>query len=69
MPSRLFYIHIAIAGKWSKNMLRDALKADLYHHQGQLPNNFAKTVPTSQALNAIQMFKDEYLLDFMNVEE
>lgn len=69
MPSRLFYIHIAIAGKWSKNMLRDALKADLYHHQGQLPNNFAKTVPTSQALKAIQMFKDEYLLDFMNVEE
>uniref|UniRef100_UPI004027E5EF PDDEXK nuclease domain-containing protein n=1 Tax=Prevotella sp. TaxID=59823 RepID=UPI004027E5EF len=69
LPSRLFYIHIAIVGKWSKNMLRDALKADLYHHQGQLPNNFAKTVPTSQALKAIQMFKDEYLLDFMNVEE
>ena len=69
MPSRLFYIHIAIASKWSKNMLRDALKADLYHHQGQLPNNFSKTVPTSQALKAIQMFKDEYLLDFMNVEE
>ncbi|GJG68257.1 hypothetical protein PRLR6025_17260 [Prevotella lacticifex] len=69
MPSRLFYIHIAIIGKWSKNMLRDALKADLYHHQGQLPNNFAKTVPISQALKAIQMFKDEYLLDFMNVEE
>lgn len=26
-------------------------------------------MPTSQALKAIQMFKDEYLLDFMNVEE
>ncbi len=69
LPSRLFYIHFALVGKWNKNMLRDALKADLYHHQGQLPSNFAKTVPTSQALKAIQMFKDEYLLDFMNVEE
>ena len=66
---RLFYIHEAIVGQWNKYKLRDALKADLYHHQGQLPNNFAKTVPTSQALKAIQMFKDEYLLDFMNVEE
>ena len=66
---RFFYIHEAIAGQWNKYKLRDALKADLYHHQGQLPNNFAKTVPTSQALKTIQMFKDEYLLDFMNVEE
>lgn len=66
---RLFYMHEAIVGQWNKYKLRDALKADLYHHQGQLPNNFAKTVPTSQALKAIQMFKDEYLLDFMNVEE
>lgn len=69
LEERLFYIHEALAGLWNKYKLREALKADLFHHQGQLPNNFAKTVPTSQALKAIQMFKDEYLLDFMNVEE
>ena len=46
------------------------LKADLFHHQATLPNNFAKTMPnTRTALQAIEMFKDEYLLDFINVEE
>ncbi len=55
---------------WDKYALRDYLKADLYHHQGQLPNNFALTLPkTLHAQKAISMFKDEYLLDFVNVEE
>lgn len=31
---RIFYIHEAIVGLWNKYKLRDALKADLYHHQG-----------------------------------
>ena len=67
---RIFYIHQAYINKWDKYKLRDLLKADLYHHQGQLPNNFAKTIPASKnAIRAIEMFKDEYLLDFINVEE
>ena len=46
------------------------LKGKLYEHQGEMPNNFAKTMPSTQsALRAIEMFKDEYLLDFINVEE
>lgn len=44
------------------------MKADLYHHRGTLPNKFAKTMSdTRTALQAIEMFKDEYLLDFINV--
>ena len=67
---RIFYIHQTYLNKWDKYKLRDLLKADLYHHQGQLPNNFAKTIPaTRSAIRAIEMFKDEYLLDFINVEE
>lgn len=67
---RIFYIHQTYINKWDKYKLRDLLKADLYHHQGQLPNNFAKTIPASKnAIRAIEMFKDEYLLDFINVEE
>ena len=43
---------------------------DLYTHQGKLPNNFKKTIPDHlQAYRAITMFKDEYLLDFINTEE
>lgn len=49
---RIFYIHQAYINKWDKYKLRDLLKSDLYHHQGQLPNNFAKTIPASK--NAIR---------------
>lgn len=70
IEERLFYIHQTYINQWDKYHLRDMMKADIYHHQGELPNNFAKTMPdTRTALQAIGMFKDEYLLDFINVEE
>ena len=70
LDARLFYIHECATRYWSKYTLRDYLKADLYHHQGALPNNFAQTLPdTKQAIKAVCSFKDEYLLDFINVEE
>ena len=35
-----------------------------------MPNNFVKTIPDiRQSLKAIEMFRDEYLLDFINIEE
>ena len=67
---RLFYIQYAFDRKLSIEELEKALKKDLYHHQGQIPNNFLVTIPEyKHAYRAIQMFKDEYLLDFINVEE
>ena len=70
LEERVFYIHQCAAMSWDKYELRDMLKADLFHHQAQMPNNFLKTLPKKQqALRAIEMFKDEYLLDFINVEE
>ena len=70
LEERLFYIKQTAAYKWDKYRLRDLLKQDLYHHQSQMPNNFLATMPKRvQALKAIGMFKDEYLLDYINVEE
>ena len=70
LEERVFYIHKAATLNWDKYTLRDMLKADLFHHQAQMPNNFLKTLPKKQqALRAIEMFKDEYLLDYINVEE
>ena len=70
LEARLFYIHECAIRYWSKYTLRDYLKTDLYSHRGTLPNNFAQTLPdTKQALKAVCVFKDEYLLDFINVEE
>ena len=70
LAERVFYIHQAATLHWDKYTLRDNLKADLFHHQSQMPSNFTKTMPsTRHALKAISMFKDDYLLDFINVEE
>jgi len=45
-------------------------KQDLYHHQDKMANNFLATIPDyKKAYRAIRMFKDAYLLDFINVEE
>lgn len=70
LEERLFYIRHTAAYKWDKYRLRDLLKQDLYHHQSEMPNNFLQTLPKRiQALKAIEMFKDEYFLDYVNVEE
>ena len=43
---------------------------DDYHHQPDIPNNFASTINKSDlARKAVMAFKDEYLLNFINVEE
>ena len=44
-------------------------KANLFKQQGTLPNNFATTLPKSHKEKALQAFKDEYLLEFINIED
>ena len=68
---RLFYIRYCHNYKPTTEDLPDIInKQDLYHHQDRMPNNFLATIPDyKQAYRAIRMFKDEYLLDFINVEE
>lgn len=71
MEERLFYIKYCDQYKPTCDDLPSIIKKqDLYHHQGQMPNNFITTLPDyKQAFRAIQMFKDEYMLDFINVEQ
>ena len=68
---RLFYIRYCHNYKPTTDELPDVIKKqDLYHHQDKMPNNFLATIPDyKQAYRAIRMFKDEYLLEFINVEE
>lgn len=67
---RIFYIKKCANERYSREQLVAAINADEYHHQGNLPNNFSKTLsPTVAAFKAINTFKDEYLLDYINVEE
>ena len=67
---RKFYIQFAADTIAKVGELERMIDSDLYSHQGELPNNFKKTIPDRlEAYRAITMFKDEYLLDFINVEE
>ena len=67
---RVFYISRCASEHYSVDQLKESISADDYHHQGALPNNFLQTLPASeQAFRAINTFKDEYLLDYINVEE
>ena len=55
---------------YTLDALKDNIKRDDYKHQGSLPNDFSCTIASrQQALKAICTFKNEYLLDFINVEE
>lgn len=70
IDERIFYIKRCAAEKYSRENLEASIARDDYHHQSSLPNNFSKAIPAArQALRAISAFKDEYLLDFINVEE
>ena len=70
VKQRIFYIQFAANSKAKVEDLERVINDDLYTHQGKLPNNFKKTIPDHlQAYRAITMFKDEYLLDFINTEE
>ena len=70
LPERLYYIQKCYDENMTFEELERCISADDYHHRGQLPNNFGATLSSSQqALKAITTFKDEYLLDFINVEE
>ena len=66
---RLYYIRACANGPWSVEQLLEHLRADDYHHIGVLPNNFGKTLsPMALATQAVRSFKDEYLLDLVNLD-
>ena len=66
---RIFYIERCASEFWSKEKLRYHLKSNLYAHQGKLPNNFKTTISDKDLRQkALLSFKDEYLLDYINIE-
>ena len=70
LEERIFYIRKCASEHFSVGELKESIVRDDYHHQGKLPNNCLQTLPVAeQAFRAINTFKDEYLLDYINVEE
>lgn len=70
IEERIFYINKAAKEHYSVEALDSSIKNDDYNHQGNLANNFTGSISSDkQALKALVAFKDEYLLDYINVEE
>ena len=70
IDERWYYILRCANEFWSVEKLIEHIKADDFSHEGALPNNFELTIPNEkQAARAVRSFKDEYLLDYINIEE
>lgn len=70
LEERRYYIQLCSDLQLSYDALERKIAEDAYHNQGNMPNNFGMTIPDYKlAFQAIQMFKDEYLLDYINVEQ
>lgn len=64
-----YYICASAKAPWSYEQLLQHLRADDYHHIGALPNNFGKTLsPMDLATRAVRSFRDEYLLELVNLD-
>ena len=66
---RLYYVMSCAKEHWNVQQLEFHLRADDYHHVGALPNNFEKTLsPMALATKAVRSFRDEYLLELVNLD-
>ena len=67
---RWFYIRKCAQEFWGYRRLEQALREDLYHTAGSMPNNFALTLPDDkQRAIAMQTFKEDNVLDFLHIED
>ena len=70
VAERLYYIERAAKEFWSVEKLQYNLREDLYHKQASMPNNFARTITQEeQQRRALQAFRNEYLLDFLTIDD
>ena len=70
MEERVIYKKKVATEFWSFETLKHHLKSDLYQRQGKLAHNFQSTLSENAfRQKALMAFKDEMLLDFINIED
>ena len=70
LEARYYYIHRTAEEHLTTRALEKLIKDDAFGNQDTIPSNFRSTIPqTELARKAVMMFKDSYLLDFINVEQ
>lgn len=68
IEERWHYIESCAREHWTVVELERHISADDYRRCGALPNNFAKAMPMEQASKAVRSFRDEYLLELVNLD-
>ncbi len=66
---RWYYINQAAENFWTVRHLRSELSNKSHLQQISTSNNFKNVLPEEISNKAIRAFKDQYLLDFVNVED
>ena len=71
LEERLYYIRRCATEFWKVETTKYYLKEDLYHKEGSIQQtNFEKTIEEPDfKRRALQSFKEEYQLDFINTED
>ena len=66
---RIWYIKKTIENGWSRNVLALQIDNHLYKREGKAITNFKNTLPATTSDLAQSLFKSEYNLEFLGIEE
>lgn len=64
----LFYAEMSIQEGWSRSIMTDFIKADLYNSKGNAITNFTTTLPSPQSALARETLHDPYNFDFLTMK-
>jgi len=68
LEERYWFIGEAARNNWSNRVLENHLKNKI-HLQHPLQSNFEQLLPAQTKMQAIAQFRDEYLLDFLSIDD
>jgi predicted nuclease of restriction endonuclease-like (RecB) superfamily len=63
---RNWYAEAAVNAGWTRNILHHQIETRLHERHGKAITNFDRTLPAAQQEAAAQLFKDPYMLDFID---
>lgn len=69
LEERMFYMQRAAEDYWSVSVLEHHIQENLFLHIGKLRHNFDTTIQTRDSYVATELFKDKYLLDFLQLKD
>jgi len=67
--AREFYLQKTKNEVWSRSILEEKIKIDLYSQHSKFQHNFDKALTTNEITNYSMQFKDEYDLSFLKLQD